>query len=230
MERIKIGVLIIATNKYIRFVQPLIDSAKKHLFKNDDVTFYLFTNHTDVSFENTEVLYWEHKPWPYGTLLRYHAFSEYADNFNVDYLYYCDADMLFVDDVDREILPDESGLVGTIHFGFYNQSRQMFTYDRNPKSTACIGVDEGEVYYAGGFNGGTKEAFIKMSNTIRDNIDIDLSNNIIALWHDESHLNKYFYHNPPKGISVEYCYPESWSLPFKKRLLALDKDHAEIRS
>ena len=31
-------------------------------------------------------------------------------------------------------------------------------------------------------------------------------------------------------LDPSYCYPESWDLPFPKRLLALDKHHEEIRA
>ena len=49
-------------------------------------------------------------------------------------------------------------------------------------------------------------------------------------WHHESHLNRYFIDNPPTiMLSPEYCYPENWDIPFKKRLLALDKNHEECR-
>ena len=70
-----------------------------------------------------------------------------------------------------------------------------------------------------------------MAECIKKNIDIDLNNNIIAVWHDESHLNRYFIDNKPEiELSPSYCYPENWNLPFEKKLIALDKNHNEIRS
>jgi len=35
--------------------------------------------------------------------------------------------------------------------------------------------------------------------------------------------------NQPKFLDPSYCYPESWNLPYEKKLLALDKNHQEIR-
>lgn len=35
-----IGLLVIATNKYIKFVQPLITSADKFFLPNDEVTYF----------------------------------------------------------------------------------------------------------------------------------------------------------------------------------------------
>jgi histo-blood group ABO system transferase len=141
-----------------------------------------------------------------------------------DYLFYCDADMLFVDSVGDEILGD---LVATIHPGFQGGRG---TPETNPKSLAYVLPKENLIYYAGGFNGGTSKNFLKMSETIDKNIDVDMGNNFIAIWHDESHMNRYFIDNKPAiTLDPSYCYPESWNLPYKKRLLALDKNHSEIR-
>jgi len=92
-----------------------------------------------------------------------------------------------------------------------------------------VSQDEGKVYYAGGFNGGTTESFLEMSKTIKERINKDLEKNIIAIWHDESQMNRYFIDNPPKVLSPSYCYPESWNIPFEKKILALNKNHKEIR-
>ena len=40
----KVGLLVIATNKYTRFLQPLITSADEHFLKNHEVTYFVFTN------------------------------------------------------------------------------------------------------------------------------------------------------------------------------------------
>ena len=48
-----------------------------------------------------------------------------------------------------------------------------------------------------------------MSRIIKDRIDKDLQNNIIADWHDESHLNRYLIDFPPSAIlGTEYCYDD----------------------
>jgi len=61
-------------------------------------------------------------------------------------------------------------------------------------------------------------------------VDEDMDKNLIAVWHDESHYNRYLIDTPPTHIlSPSYCYPESWRLPFEKKLLALDKNHREMR-
>lgn len=224
----KIGLLVIATGKYDKFVPPLLKSMKEHFLKNQDVTMFVFSDKEIPTQDGLKVIQQEHEGWPNATLKRYHIFSKNKDILSqMDYLFYCDADMLFTADVGDEVLGD---LVATIHPGFFDQGRNSYTYEGRKESTAYIALNEGKKYYAGGFNGGTSSKFLEMSEQIKNNVDIDFSNNIIAIWHDESHLNRYLVNNEPTvALSPSYCYPESWNIPFEKRLLALDKNHSEIR-
>lgn len=227
MESFKIGLLIIATNKYIQFLQPLISSADKFFLNNQNVTYYIFTD-KNIQIETTRELFiidTEHKDWPYMTLNRYKIFKEnYKQLSKMDYIYYCDADMRFIDSVDKEIISDR---VVTIHPGFLGERG---TPEVREESLACVRPEEEMTYFAGGFNGGSSVEFLKMSTTLAERIQDDLSRNVIAIWHDESHFNRYMIDNKPTLIlDPGYCYPESWKLDYHKRLLALDKNHEEIR-
>lgn len=228
----KIGLLVIATNKYYDFVPPLWESVKKHFLTKHEVTMFVFTNKHGITPEPGQVIIPQiHMAWPGPTLFRYNVFtmpSTKKQLEEMDYLFYCDADMLFVDTVGDEVLSDR---VGTIHPGFFNKPREAFTYETNRVSKAFVAPSEGTVYYAGGFNGGSAKEYLKMCETIGSRVLEDKAKNIIAVWHDESHMNRYFIDNPPTlSLSPSYCYPESWSLPFQKRLLALDKNHKEMRT
>lgn len=232
-EKKNIGLLIIATGKYDQFIPPLFHSIKRFFCTEDDVKLFAFTDSNDI-IENDNIirLQQEHLGWPGATLMRYHIFDKHKEELSkMDYLFYCDVDMKFVAPVGREILPEDNsnGLVGTIHPGFYDQRTGRGTYETRKESTAFVKEDEGENYFAGGFNGGTSEAFLKMAAHIKMNVDIDKEKGIIAVWHDESHLNRYFINNPPKQLSPSYCYPESWAVPFEKKLVALVKNHAEFQ-
>lgn len=226
----KIGVLAIATGKYDSFIPPLFKSIKKHFMKNHEVTVFIFTDKDMPNKSGLHKIHLNHEPWPNSTLKRYHVFDDNKEILsNMDYLYYCDADMLFVSDIGDEILPNtEDELVATEHPGFYGGRRG--TYETRELSTAYISPNDGVCYYAGGFNGGTSKAFLEMSRIIKSNVDKDLEIDIIAIWHDESHLNKYLIDKNVNKLSPSYCYPESWNIPFERKLLALDKDHKEIRS
>jgi histo-blood group ABO system transferase len=226
----RVGLLVVATGKYINFVEPLVRSAEKHFCKNHEVSYFIFTDGALPVIETLRdgaMIKVEHQRsgWPYDTLLRCVAYAQHQAVFeSMDYLFACDADMLFVDTVGDEIL---SRLVATQHPGYVGRRG---TYETNGISTACVRNHEGSCYFAGGFHGGERNAFLHLVLTMSKNIFKDLDKNFIAVWHDESHLNRYFIDNPPTLIlNPSYCYPESWRLPYHKRLLALDKNHAEIR-
>jgi histo-blood group ABO system transferase len=224
----KVGLIIIATNKYIRFLQPLITSADKFFVKNEDVTYFIFTNQNLEIKSNRNIIKInvDHREWPWMTLGRYKIFSNNAEELSkMNYLYYCDADMRFVSDVGNEIISER---VATQHPGYYGTRG---TPEINPLSLAYVFPNEKMQYFAGGFNGGSSHEYLKMAKYISNNIDIDYSKNLIAIWHDESHMNRYFIDNPPtKILEPSYCYGESMNIPFKRKLVALDKNHSEIRS
>lgn len=224
----RIGLLVIATNKYIQFVAPLWESAKKHFMPGHEVTMFVFTNQPAVP-DGTTRIEQEHLEWPGTTLMRYHIFLKHEELLSqMDYLFYSDADMRFVDRVGDEALGD---LVATIHPGFYNKSRHEYTYERRPESSAYMGPNDGFAYFAGGFNGGKTQEYLKMAHACRAMIDADAKKGIVPIWHDESAANRHFFLNPPTNVlTPSYCFPESWNhLPFKKRLLALDKNHKDMR-
>lgn len=224
---LKVGLLIIATNKYINFLNELITSADRYFLNNYKVTYFIFSNQ-DIKLDTLRevvVTKVEHKEWPWMTLGRYDIFYNNADKLkNMDYLYYCDADMKFVSEVGDEVF---SARVATQHPGFYGRRG---TPETNPNSLACVHPSEYMEYFAGGFNGGTSYEYLKMAKQLSYNIKVDYSNNVIALWHDESHMNRYFIDNPPtKILSPSYCYAEDYNIPFEKKLLALNKNHKEMR-
>lgn len=228
-----VGLLIVATGKYIQWVQPLISSADRFFLPDCQVTYFIFTDAQDYlsqerrfdSVREVKVLAHQRLGWPYDTMMRPKVYYSYAaDLATIDYVFALDADMLFVDTVGNEILGD---LVATQHPGFVGRRG---SYETRRVSTACVDPHEGVCYFAGGFNGGTTCEYLALCKKITDNIELDLAHDVIAVWHDESHINRYFIDNPPSVIlSPSYCYPESWNIPYHKRLLALDKNHAEVR-
>lgn len=221
-----VGLAIMATGKYISFVDPLVISADKYFCKNHQVTYFIFTDGQGIQGDNIVYVYQPKLGWPFDTMMRFQAYYN-ARTFvsKQDYIFACDADMLFVDYVGDEILGER---VATRHAWFMDNRRG--TYETNPISKAFIGDYEGEFYFAGGFYGGSKDEFLRLVKTNSDNIKHDLKNGFIAVWHDESHLNRYFIDNKPTLIlSPSYCYTEGASWPYPQKLLALNKDHNEMR-
>lgn len=221
-----VGLLIVATGKYIGFVNPLIESARKHFCRNHRVTYFVFTDQEFDPPEDVVRIEQRRLGWPYDTMMRYHVYFDHWQSISSqDYLFACDADMLFVDEVGDEILGKR---VATLHPGFVGKRG---SYETNSRSKAYIGKKEGKYYFAGGFYGGERDSFYHILKTNIDHIQDDLKRGIIAVWHDESHWNRYCIDFPPTLIlTPSYCYPENWNLPYTKKLLALDKDHAAFRN
>jgi histo-blood group ABO system transferase len=133
--------------------------------------------------------------------------------------------MRFCDQVGSEILSERVATQHPAHFG------RRGSPESNSNSLAYVAQVEEMQYFAGGFNGGTKEEYLKMSDQLSDNIEKDFNKKIIAIWHDESHMNRYFIDNKPTRIlDPGYFYGETMNIPFRPRLLALDKNHKEVRA
>jgi len=222
----QIGLFIVATGKYIQFVNPLITSARHWFCTDHHVVFFVFTDQEMQEEFDVIRIPVRHLGWPYATLMRFHMYAEYQEQFDcLDYIFAIDADALFVAPVGEEIFSDR---VFTLHPGFVNRAG---TYERNPLSAACVASHEGTFYFAGGFYGGSPKEFFRFVNTAKEKVDQDLAKGCIALWHDESHLNRYAIDYPPTLIlTPSYCYPESWRLPYVKKILVLDKDHCAMRN
>jgi histo-blood group ABO system transferase len=226
-KKYNIGVLLIATNKYIRFAKNILNDIDKHFLNGHDVTPFLFTDHEDYSHDvNFKKYKIDHKPWPKVTLERYHTFLTVEEELQkCDYLFYLDVDMKIVQNINEEILGES---VATVHPGYRGG---IGTPERRRISTACIASSCKNTYFAGGFNGGSSKEFLRMSKAIKKNIEQDYKNNIIARWHDESHMNKWFYENEPSvKLSPSYCYAEGSNLAYEPKIIALNKNHSKLRA
>jgi hypothetical protein len=115
-------------------------------------------------------------------------------------------------EINEEILPDESGLIGVEHPYYNHRQNMLFTYDRDPNTQAYIPLGEGSIYYQACFWGGITKNFLKLSKTITNWVNQDLEKKVEPIWLDESYLNKYFLLNPPKTLSHTYAWPEDFLL------------------
>lgn len=199
-----VGLFLIATDKYIKFIPPLYEDVKKHFLPGHDVTTYLFTDAKTVPAGVVKIPV-DHKPWPYGTLMRYHMILDAYEKKTVKShgsLFYLDADMRIVDTVGDEILGD---LVACLHPGFYNGGGAWDDYFLSHCFTSHKKRDH---YFAGAVNGGRN--YLEMADKIRTLIDADQKNGYTPLWNDESYLNYYLSENKPDVIlTPDYCYPDN---------------------
>lgn len=75
----------------------------------------------------------------------------------------------------------------------------------------------------------------ELTSACHQAIVIDKTNDIKAVWHDNSHLNKYLlYHKPVKVLPPEHLWHDwllNWPSVLKKpRLLTVPKDNQKIQN
>lgn len=228
----KIAILYIATGKYDIFWQSFYESAMKYFCVAHERHFFVFTD-SDAICESANIhkIYQENLGWPGNTLQRYAMFWRINESLReFDYIFFFNANCEFKAFVNDEFLPNFSDenqqLLVVKHPGFYDKNPSDFTYDRNPKSLAYIQHGGGDLYVFGAVNGGKAEAFLRLIWQLKENIQSDLNRGVIALWHDESHLNRYILdRNDLKIMSPAYAMPQDWDLPFPCKILIRDKKY-----
>lgn len=227
----KIAILYICTGKYDVFWEDFYKSSEKFFFNGYEKHYFVFTDSNKItSLENITVIEKQSKGFPDDSLYRFNMFLEVEQAVSsYDYVFFLNSNMQFLKEVSLEIFPHEKfkGLIGVTHpLGYiYADRPSMFTYERNRKSTAYIPKLKGREYnyFMGGFNGGsTREYFIMIKELDRCVIEDD-SNGIVAVYHDESHLNRYFFENTVHSLPTSYGFPEGRSFPFDPIVIIRDK-------
>lgn len=224
----KVAILYICTGKYNQFFHGFYSSAEKYFLKDiADIEYFVFTDDLDLSHENNVHIYKRKcQGFPMDSLFRFDMFLSISDQLKeFDYCFFFNANMLFVENVGSEFLPMDEGLMAVIHPGFFNKPEACFPYERDSQSTAFIPKEKNKKYryYMGSLNGGKTADFLSLAKTCSVNTHDDYDRGVIALVHDESHLNKYMTTHPCLGLSPAYAYPEGWKLPFTPKIIIRDK-------
>lgn len=224
-----IAILYICTGEYEVFWKIFYSSFEKRFLTDCPKDYFVFTDAKDIyqaEAENVHIIYQKQLGWPHDTLMRFDMFRRIKEELKLfEYTFFFNANCFCRKKIGKkEFLPEEEGLLFVQHPGMYNKSPEEFTYERDETSLAYIPMGAGEVYVCGGVNGGKTQAFLSVIEELWKRIERDKQHGIIAIYHDESHINRYAYeHQEYKLLSPSYCYPEGWKLPFKKKIILLDK-------
>lgn len=199
----KIAIITISTGSYNKFLSDLYESINKFFLPKHDRHFFLFS---DVQHElwNTFIKI-DALPKPLNTLLKFHYFNKLSlDEF--DLIYFFDSDSVVVDMINDEVIPDYPGEIIAVEHPW--QGKDSTIYERNILSTACVTDNKRIHYFQSCFFGGFADDFCKMSKQLEINTNIDLKNNIIPIWREESQFNRYCINNPIKALNMAYAYPD----------------------
>lgn len=229
----KIAILYICTDKYNVFWKGFFESSEKKFLQKSQKEYFVFTDDEHLfgaDQSNVHIIPHKYMGWPYDTLMRFEVFSSIEKELvGFDYIFFFNANMVINEVINEEeflkVKAHDVNLIMVQHPGVYNKKTRYLPYCRDPKSTAFIPYNKGNKYVMGALNGGKAKYFIELINTLKNNTQIDLDNNVIALVHDESHLNKYIIDRNDVWIHTpEYCNAEVYqNLPFEKKIVMLDK-------
>lgn len=228
----KVAVLYICTGRYSIFWKKFFKACEKKFLLDSEKHYFVFTDDQsilNIKDERIHPYFQEVEEWPFPTLKRFEYFLRAKDELEkFDFLVFMNGNLVVKQKIfEKDILPqNDEKLFVTQHPGYFASSSKDFPYDRNPECSAYIPEGEGKYYFAGGFNGGKSSDFIKLMELLSENINNDLSKNIIAQWHDESQINRYMYdyRESFRILSPAYLYPQGWKIPFEKKILILDKN------
>ncbi|XP_076012297.1 N-acetyllactosaminide alpha-1,3-galactosyltransferase-like isoform X2 [Genypterus blacodes] len=216
-DNITVALTVFAVGRYLdAYLKTFLISAEKHFMPGLPVMYYVLTDLPEkmpkvnlAAQRNIKLIKVEmHSRWQDISMMRMKTLSELIESdirHCCPYVFCFDVDQVFKGRFGSEVLGDS---VALLHAHYYKLPKDMFTYDRNPKSKACMMT--GDYYYHAAIFGGLWRTVRTITETCYLNIMEDKLNNVEALWHDESHLNKYYLmHKPTKLLSPEYCWDES---------------------
>lgn len=226
-----VAILYICTGKYSVLWEGFYQSFKEHFLKNSKIDYYVFTDAKLLEFENNEdvhKIYQNNLGWPGNTLRRFDIFLTIEKEISKkDFIFFVNANMRCVTDIEEKdflpLLPEEE-LVMVKHAGYYNQDVGKYPYEKNPESLACVPNDMAKYYVMGSLNGGKSKAYLQLIHTLSENIETDYQKGIIAVWHDESHLNHYLLgRNDVKLLPPCYCADVEKEYSFEPKMVLLNK-------
>jgi hypothetical protein len=204
------------------------------------------------NLRNTAVT-WKEIPsygWPEATLFRFAIFNQFGD-FTKDGVYvYTDADMLVLDSFLTSIQDFyKVGYLGVVLHPGYRHKLQikdlrhlsgiknwlrdvklilrygaLGTWETDKRSLAFVPRAQREAYVCGGLWMADKSTFRQICIELARRIEQDFSQDLMACWHDESHLNWYVANHETILMPNELCVSGKQVNSMRKPLIvAVDK-------
>ncbi|XP_038230235.1 N-acetyllactosaminide alpha-1,3-galactosyltransferase-like isoform X1 [Dermochelys coriacea] len=242
-RKVTVGLTVFAIGKYLdKYLKTFLISADNFFMVGHKVIFYVMVDDLskmpliELGPLRTFKVFQVNKEsrWQDISMMRMKTIGDLIEShikYEVDFMFCMDVDQVFQSDYGLETL-DES--VAQLQAWFYKADKEKFTYERDPQSTAYIPSMQGDYYYHAAVFGGTPLRVFNLTRECYEGIIKDKERNTEAIWHDESHLNKYYFINKPtKLLSPEYC----WDYKIGKnsdiknvKLSWMPKEYGEVRS
>lgn len=221
-----LGIIAIATGKYFDEFIPNLKSSIDQFFQfpNYRIQVYCFTD-SPRQIDGVHNIPIKHFAWPFSTLLRYRWISNHLAQLKAhDFLLYMDADMRVVSTPPTSIF--DHSLIAVRHPGYLNVPG-VFEIDR--QDSCYVPPPLRKNYYQGCFWGGKTTSFVSLITSLANQVDDDLCEGDIPIWHDESYLNHYLATHLCQALPPTFAWPEGETPQEPPYILHLEKKHQVIR-
>lgn len=234
----KVAICFIGTGKYLNFLPKYYENIQEYFLPGVEKTLLVFTDGEGDFPEDIKVYYQEHLEWPYITLKRFETIQKAKEEIEKnDWFVFIDADALVVDTINKEEFFDETkpffGVHHPCHFlQMPPHNKYPGAFEINPSSLSHVEEnDDLSIYYQGCLWGGKVPDVLELIDELSIRVNKDLENNVIAVWHDESHLNKFFIERKESvhTLGPKYAYPEVFETQcnFEPKIVHLKKDNSK---
>ena len=234
----KVAITFIGTNRYLDYLPKYYENIEKYFLPNSEKTILAFTDgELNDTPDNLKVYHQEHLEWPYITLKRFEIINKARTVIdNMDWLVFLDADAIPVTTITEEEFFTDKPLFGVHHpchyLGMDPHTKAPGAYEQNPKCEAYVDVSKSlpPVYWQGCLWGGKVPEVCAMIDELEARVNRDLENDIVAVWHDETQINRYFLERTQDvhTFSPSYAFPEVFEshCNFPPKIVHLAKDNS----
>jgi hypothetical protein len=192
--------------------------------------YFVFTDSEEIPFEKHIKTYYEKpKGFPLDSLLRFDMFLRIKeDTRDCDYLFFFNSNVEFNQTITEEIFipsAEENNLLAVLHPGYFNKKPFFLPIEKRKVSAAYIPYKKNTDYhyFMGSSNGGSRDAYYKLIQVCHDQIHTDIDNGVMAVYHDESHINKYLHERKIKMLPPSFGHPEGNPTEIQPYITILNK-------
>ena len=233
----KVAIIFIGTGRYINFLPLYYENIHKYFLPKSEKTILAFTDGTGDFPDDIKVYHQEHLEWPYITLKRFEIINK-AKTFikDFDWCVFIDADAIPVSEITEEEFFSDKPFFGVHHpchaLGMPPHTEYPGAFETNSKSRAHVTPDDDTtMYWQGCLWGGKVPAVFDMIDELEKRVNDDLKDDVIAQWHDESQLNKFYIENKKDvhPLGPEYAFPECFTdhCNFPQKIVHLAKENSK---
>ncbi|XP_062959841.1 alpha-1,3-galactosyltransferase 2 [Cynocephalus volans] len=215
-QNLTIGLTVFAVGRYLeKYLARFLETAEQHFMVGQRVVYYVFTDRPAavprVSLGAGRRLHVERveraRRWQEVSMGRMRTLHEALGGRlgrEAHFVLCMDVDQHFSSSFGPEALAES---VAQLHAWHYHWPRRLLPFERNARSAAALAPGDGDFYYHAAVFGGSVAALRELTAHCARGMQRDRARGLEARWHDESHLNKFFWlHKPAKVLSPEYCW------------------------